>query len=258
MQEAPDRQISLTDPDARSMNARGGGLVGYNVQTAVDAKHHLIVAHEVTNVGSDRHQLSKMAGQARAAMGTDTLEAVADRGYYEVDELYACEQAGITAYVPRPLTSVNVAQGLFGKRDFIYQPEDDEYVCPAGERLIYRFTRIEAGKTVHRYWSSACPRCPIRSKCTPSLYRRVSRYEHEPTLDAVLARVDREPERMRIRRQTVEHIFGTLKSWMGATHFQLKTRPRVSTEMSLHVLAYNMKRVMRILGTGPLMAAIRA
>ena len=151
-------------------------------------------------------------------MGTDTLEVIADRSYYEVDELYACEQAGIMTYVLRPLTSVSVAQGLFGKRDFIYQPEDDEYVCPGGERLIYRFTRIEDGKRIHRYWSSACPRCPIRSKCTPSPYRRVSRYEHEATRDAVLARVDREPERMRVRRQTVEHIFGTLKSWMGATH----------------------------------------
>lgn len=160
--------------------------------------------------------------------------------------------------MPRPQTSNNQARGLYGKRDFIYQPEDDEYECPATERLIYRFTRVEKGKTIRRYWSSACPHCPIKSQCTTGDYRRVSRWEHEEVLDAVQARLDKEPERMRARRATVEHPFGTLKAWMGSTHFQMKTLERVGTEMSLHVLAYNFKRVIAILGAKPLIKAMQA
>ena len=260
MHEAPDQQISLTDPDARSMatSGRGTGMVGYNVQTAVDAKHHLIVAHEVTNVGHDRTQLANMAQQAKAAMATDELSVVADRGYFSGEELLACDGAGITTYLPRPQTSGNLAKGQHGKRDFIYRPEEDEYECPAGERLIHRLSREEKGKTIHRYWSSACGCCAIKSQCTTGKHRRVSRWEHEAVVDAVQTRLDREPERMRTRRETVEHPFGTIKSWMGSTHFLTKTLDRVSTEMSLHVLAYNMKRMMNIIGTKPLMEAIRA
>ena len=260
MLQAPDQQISLTDPDARSMatSGRGTGMVGYNVQTAVDAEHHLIVAHEVTNLGHDRTQLSSMAKQAKEAIGTDELEVVADRGYYSGNEILTCEEAKITTYLPKPQTSGNMAKGYFGKRDFLYVPEDDEYACPGGERLIYRFTRTEKGHVIRRYWSSACPRCPIKSQCTTSNCRRVSRWEHEAVLESLERRLDKEPQRMRVRRETSEHPFGTLKSWMGSTHFQMKTLKRVSTEMSLHVLAYNMKRVIQIMGTGTLIAAIRA
>jgi len=250
----------LTDPDARSMatSGRGTGMVGYNVQTAVDARHHLIVTHEVTNVGHDRTQLSNIAEQAKDAIGADTLDVVADRGYFKGEEIRACDDAGITTYLPKPQTSRNVAKGYFSKRDFIYIAEDDEYQCPAGERLISRFQIEEHGQTMHKYWSSSCPRCEIKSQCTTSPYRRVTRWEHEAVLEALEARLDKEPERMRVRRKTVEHPFGTLKSWMGYTHFQMKTLKHVSTEMSLHVLAYNLKRVMSILGTKPLIEAIRA
>jgi transposase len=260
MLAAPDQQISLTDPDARSMatSGRGTGMVGYNVQTAVDAKHHLIVAHEVTNVGNDRAQLGSMAMQAKSAIGTQALTVVADRGYYKGEEILACEKNGITPYLPKPQTSGNMAKGQFGKRDFIYRPDDDEYECPAGERLIYRFTRQEGGKTIRRYWSSACPRCPIKSKCTTGDYRRVSRWEHEAVLDELEARLDREPARMRVRREVAEHPFATIKFWMGPTHFQMKTLKRVSTEMSLHVLAYNLKRLIALFGVKPLIAAIQA
>ena len=260
MLEAPEQQISLTDPDARSMatSGRGTGIVGYNVQIAVDAKHHLVVAHEVTNVGHDRTQLAKMAKQAKAAVATDALTVVADRGYFKGEEIVACDEAGITTYLPRPQTSGNMAKGLFGKRDFIYIPEDDEYRCPADERLTYRFTRVENGQTIRRYWTSACFRCSIKAQCTTGQYRRVSRSEHEAAVDAVQTRLDREPERMRVRRETVEHPFGTIKSWMGATHFQMRTLKRVGTEMSLHVLAYNLKRAIAIFGARPLIAAIQA
>ncbi|MDH5668941.1 MAG: IS1182 family transposase [Nitrospira sp.] len=259
MLQMPDHQISLTDPDARSMatSGRGTGMVGYNVQTAVDAQHHLIVTHEVTNVGHDRHQLHHMAQQAKAAIGAETLEVVADRGYFNGEELLACERSKITTYLPKPQTSGSTKKGLFSKRDFMYHAGDDEYECPVGERLIRRFETQEKGLTLHKYWSSHCPNCSMKSQCTTSPYRRVTRWEHEAVLEAAEARLDREPERMRIRRQTVEHPFGTLKAWMGYTHFQTKTLKRVRTEMSLHVLAYNFKRVLAILGVIPLLQAIQ-
>ena len=257
---APDGQVSLTDPDARSMatSGRGTGIVGYNVQTAVDAKNHLIVAHEVTNVGHDRTQLSSMAKQTREAVGGDKLTAVADRGYFKGEEILECERAGITALVSKPQTSNNQAKGQFDKRDFRYIPADDEYECPAGQRAIWRFTTVENGQTLHKYWSSACPRCPIKAQCTTGEYRRVARWEHGHVLDAMQARLNQMPQASRLRRQTVEHPFGTLKAWMGATHFLTKTLPRVSTEMSLHVLAYNLKRAMQVIGIVPLMNAMRA
>ena len=170
LREAPDGQVSLTDPDARSMatSGRGTGIVGYNVQTAVDTKHHLIVAHEVTNVGHDRTQLFAMATQARSATGKEDLTVVADRGYFKGEEILDCDQAGMTPLVPKPLTSNSKADGRFDKRDFVYIAEDDEYRCPAGQRAIKRFTTIENGMTLHKYWSSACPRCPLKAQCTTS------------------------------------------------------------------------------------------
>jgi transposase len=249
---APDKQISLTDPDARSMatSGRGSGIVGYNVQAVVDTRHHLIVAHEVSNVGTDRAQLSTMAGQAKATLQVETLEAVADRGYFNGEEILACEEAGITVTLPKPLTSNNKAKGRFVKQDFRYVAEEDVYLCPAGERLVYRFTNRENGRTLRRYWSRACRGCAIKDRCTTAKERRITRWEHEPVLDAVQRRLDEHPETMRQRRETVEHPFGTIKCWMGSTHFLMKTLPRVATEMALHVLAYNLKRVMSILATG--------
>ena len=260
MMQTEDKQISLTDPDARSMatSGRGSGMVGYNVQSAVDTKHHLIVAHEVTNVGSDRSQLSHMAKRACAAIGSEAIEAVADRGYYSGEEIVACEQAGITVYLPKPMTSGLHAKGRFGKQDFVYVAAADVYLCPAGEQLPYRYTNEEDGKTLRRYWTTACQVCALKSKCTTGKERRISRWEHEAVLEAVQARLDRNPDKMRLRRQTVEHPFGTIKSWMGSTHFQMKRLKNVRTEMALHVLAYNMKRVMHVLGVGGLIEAIRA
>ena len=258
MLASPDQQVSLTDPDARSMKNRDGGIVGYNVQTAVDAEHHLIVAHEVITEGIDRDLLSRVADQAREATGIEDLTVVADRGYYKGEQIRQCDEAGITPIVPKPLTSTSKADGRFDKQDFVYVAERDEYRCPAGERAIWRMTTVERGLTLHRYWSSACPRCPIKAQCTPSDYRRIARWEHEAALDAMQERLDRAPEMMRVRRQTVEHPFGTLKHWMGWTHFLTKTLAHVRTEMSLHVLAYNLKRVMRILGIGELLRVLTA
>jgi len=258
LNEAPDQQVSLTDPDARSMKTRGTGIVGYNVQTAVEAKHHLIVAHEVTNNGIDRDQLTFMASKALDAMGVEQLTAVADRGYFKSEEILACHEAGITAIVPKPVTSSATAHGRFSRADFIYDADKNEYRCPAGGHLIWRMSRIERGLKLHRYWSSHCQTCALKAQCTPGEQRRVSRWEHEAVLETMQTRLDHAPEMMRVRRQTVEHPFGTIKLWMGATHFLTRTLDRVSTEMSLHVLAYNLKRVMQILGIRGLIAAIRA
>lgn len=257
LNQSPTGQISLTDPDARAMaTSTSRGLVGYNVQTAVDTRHHLIVAHEVTNIGSDRSQLAKMARQAKVAMAVSDLQVIADRGYYHGEEIHACEAAGITPFVSKPMTSLAKANGRFDKEDFVFEPEAGEYRCPAGSRLIWRFSTVDRGALVHKYWSSDCPRCAMKEKCTPSPNRRVARGEYESSLEAMQKRLDKKPESMRTRRQTVEHPFGTLKDWMGATHFLTRTLERVSTEMSLHVLAYNMKRVMKIIGVEGLMAAI--
>ena len=258
LNETPDKQISLTDPDARSMKTRGTGIVGYNVQTAVDAKHHLIVAHEVTNVGSDHDQLTSMAKQARDAMGTQELTAVADRGYFKSQEILASHEAGLTVIVPKPETSNAAADGRFGRADFIYNAERNEYRCPAGQSLIWRFASVEHGLNMDCYWSSNCKSCAMKDQCTPSGQRRVKRWENEGLLDAMQSRLDHAPDAMRIRRETAEHPFGTIKSWMGATHFLTKTLDRVSAEMSLHVLAYNLKRMIKIMGAGALMEAMMA
>jgi Transposase DDE domain len=255
---SPDQQVSLTDPDARSMKTRGTGVVGYNVQVAVDAKHHLIVAHEVTNNGIDRDQLTSMAKLARNEMGVAKLTAIADRGYYKSEEILACHQAGITVFVPKTVTSSATAHGRFSKDDFIYDAEANEYRCPAGERLTWRYVTIERELKLHRYWSSNCQQCSLKDKCTPSIQRRVTRWEHEGVLDEMQIRLDHNPDMMRIRRQTVEHPFGTIKAWMGATHFLTRTIERVSTEMSLHVLAYNMKRVIKLLGSETVVKAMQA
>jgi len=258
LESTPDKQISITDPDARSMKTRGAGVVGYNVQAAVDTSSHIILAHEVTNIGADKGQLFNMSKQAKDITGSDNLRVVADRGYYNSEEIVTCEQSGITTFLPKPQTSGNQAKGLFGKRDFIYDPELDVYSCPSNEVATYRFSSEEKGKTIRRYWSSSCIGCSLKSQCTTGKYRRISRAENEAILEKVEERLEFGVDMMKIRRSTVEHPFGTIKSWMGATHFQTKTLNNVATEMSLHVLAYNLKRVINIMGAAPLMAAMRA
>ena len=255
-----DQQISLTDPDSRSMatSGRGSGVVGYNVQVAVDTEHHLIVTHEVTNSGSDRSQLASIASQAKAVLGAEHLDAVADRGYFNSPEILACEQANITVMLPKPMTSGAKSDGRFGKQDFVYLLAEDVYRCPAGEKLTYRYTNEESGRRLRHYWTGACRHCPLKSQCAKANERRIKRWEHEHVLDAVQQRLDADPQAMRRRRETVEHPFATLKMRMGATHFMMKRLPKVATEMALHVLAYNLTRVVNIIGVQPLLMAMRA
>ena len=195
---------------------------------------------------------------SRSVLKTERLEAVADRGYFSSPEILACHEPGITVTLPKPLTSGAKSDGRFGKQDFVYLADEDVYRCSAGERLSYRYTNEEAGKVLRRYRTTACSKCPLKSQCTPGPERRITRWEHEHLLDDVQRRLDANPQAMRQRRETVEHPFGTIKARMGATHFLMKTLPKVAAEMALSVLAYNLTRVINILGIGPLIAAIRA
>jgi len=261
VRNAPDQQVSLTDPDARSMATSGKGTanVGYNVQIAVEAEHHLIVAHEVINQGYDRHQLAPMALKAQQAMGREQLTALADRGYFNGDQVLSCEGTGVAPVVPKTLTSGNTKRGLFTGQDFIYDAEKDHYTCPAGQHLTRGQARSDrAGDVDHYRHLTACFTCPLKPRCTAEKVKRVKRWKHEGVLDVMQDRLDRMPDAMAVRRQTAEHPFGTLKAWMGATHFLTRTLDKVRTEMSLHVLAYNLKRMITIFGVGPLMAAIKA
>lgn len=262
IKENPNSQISMTDPDARSIATSGKGtaIVGYNVQSAVDDQHHIIVAHEVTNNGHDRDQLSPMSKKAKEATGIEKPTVYADRGYYSSLEIFACEQNGIVPMVPKTITSNSKSAGRFEKQDFKYNPEVDEYECPAGKRAPHRFDTTEKGLKIGVYWPSnaTCVDCEIKKQCTTSKHRRIRRWEHEDVLDRMQHRLDSQPEASRIRRQTVEHPFGTLKSWMGSTHFVMKTLNKVRAEMSLHVLAYNMKRMITIFGAQMLIRKITA
>ena len=261
VEAAPDGQVSLTDPDARSMatSGKGTGLVGYNVQAAVDAEHHLIVAHDVTNVGNDRNQLAPMGLKAQEATGCGTLTVLADRGYLNGDQVLACEGSGVLPCVPKTLTSGNAKRGLFTGQDFVYDAAKDHYTCPAGHHLTKGITRSDRRDEIDHYRNlTACHTCALKPRCTADTVKRVKRWVHEGVIDAMQGRLDRMPDAMKIRRQTVEHPFGTLKAWMGATHFLTRTLAKVKTEMSLYVLAYNMKRMIQIFGVGPLIAGIRA
>jgi transposase len=261
MDATGETQVSLTDPDCRSMatTSKQPRVVGYNVQSVVETKHHLIVAHEVTNHGYDRDALSVMARAAKDVMASEKIEAVADKGYYSGEEIVAAEQAGVAVTVSKPNTSNAAAFGRFDKADFVYVADEDIYRCPAGKRLTYRMVSEEAdGKMVRVYWTNVCMACPIKNKCTTGKERRVRRWEHEAILERAQKRLDDDPSKIPLRSKTVEHPFGTIKAWMGATHFKTKTLPRVSTEIALHVLAYNMMRVMAVLGVPRLVGAMRA
>jgi transposase len=261
MRQSPDQQVSLTDPDARSMatSGRGSGVVGYNVQVAVETEHHLIVTHEVTNVGNDRAQLAPMAKAAQETLGAEGLHVIADRGYFNGEQIKACVDAGLTVTLPKPQTSGAKAEGRFGKQDFVYLPDQDAYRCPAGAVLRYHFSNVEKGVELRRYWSTAaCLACAIKRQCTTSKERRITRWVHEHLVEEVQTRLDANPDLMRVRRETVEHPFGTIKARMGATHFLMKRLPNVAAEMALHVLAYNLTRLMNIMGRPALVAAMRA
>jgi transposase len=257
LQQSGEKQISLTDPDSRKMSMGHGSQIGYNVQVAVDAKHKLIVEHEVTNAVTDQGQLTPMAERAKRTLGVDRLEVLADMGYYDGAEVKKCEQQGIMAYIPKPLTSANTKLGLFGKERFHYDTDKDIYVCPAGEELRYRFGTKEKGRAIRYYSTSACGRCALKAQCTRNKRnRRITRWEYEDVLERMKQRVDQHPELMRQRKMIVEHPFGTIKRWMEQSYFLMRGKNKVSAEMSLTVLAYNLRRVITLIGVPPLIQAV--
>jgi len=258
VQAHPDKQVSVTDKNARSMMRPGGGsVVGYNVQTAVDEKHHMIVSHEVTNATTDRQQLDKMAKQAKKVLQTKTLKVVADAGYYEGNSIAECYDADITALVPKTDTTNRKAKGQYTKADFNYDAERNEYVCPAGERLRYRFDSVEKGKKLWVYERSGCSSCALQPQCTTATEKRLKRWEHEDILVRAEAELKKHPDAMRRRKALVEHPFSTLKQAMGSTHFLMRRLPNVKAEMSLHILAYNMKRAINVLGAKKIINALQ-
>jgi transposase len=256
--QSGESQVSLTDPDSRKMPTAGeGSQVGYNVQIAVDEKHKLIVAHEVTNAVTDQEQLASMAEGAKATLAVDTLTVVADMGYYNGADVKQCEAQGVTAYVAKPNTSANTKRGLFGKERFRYDAAGDVYVCPAGQALTYRFATVEQGRSIRYYSTPACGTCALKPQCTRNKEsRRITRWEDEAVLERMAQRVSEHPEIMRKRKMIVEHPFGTIKRWMDQSYFLMRGKERVSAEASLTVLAYNMKRAMNILGVAALVRAV--
>jgi transposase len=257
----PDKQLSTTDPDSRLLKTQGmTRAVCYNVQSAVDTEHHLIVAHEVMNK-QDRGQLCSMGKQAQAALKQDALTVLADKGYYSGRDIKDTQDAGMTPLVPKGDTSGSVKKGIFNLSVFKYDSDRDVYICPARKELTYRFSGEEKGLTMKKYFLDimTCRACSLKSRCTKSKgQRRITRWEHQDQIDRMDEVMADMPDSMLIRKQTVEHPFGTIKSWMGSTHFLTKRLPNVSTEMSLHVLAYNLRRMMSILGPDKLIAAIAA
>jgi transposase len=259
MEDAGQTQISLTDPDSRSMPAGGGQVtdVSYNVQVAVDGKHKLIVDHEVTNEPTDRNLLHPMALRAQEVLGVDHLDVVADMGYANGQQVKACLEAGITPYLPQANTSANSALGLFGKQDFRYDPAQDGYLCPAGEMLTFRFQTREAGRDIRTYTTSACGSCLLKPRCTRSRgNRRITRWVDEAILEAMAERVRAHPEKVKLRKCLVEHPFGTIKRHWNQGFFLTRGLGKVGTEMSLTVLAYNIQRAVKILGVPRMIEAL--
>jgi transposase len=251
------KQVSLTDPDSRAMALTARGEVSYNVQTAVDSKHHLMVQQEVTNEPLDNHQLFTMAQKTRQILDQNELHVVADMGYYNHEELKQCEEAGITTYVSKPIVSKNTARGLFGKEKFVYEANRDSYRCPANERLDFRFETQEGDQRFRYYWTTVCPACALKSKCTTDpRFHRIKRWEHEAVLERLEQRVKANPIVLKLRQQLVEHPFGTIKFWNDQRHFLMKGLEKVKAEFSLSTLAYNIKRAINVVGVKALIAAL--
>jgi len=259
LKESGETQISLTDPDSRSMPKSPKVPVGYNVQVAVDSKHSLIVEQDVSNSIHDYGHLSPMAQAAQEMLGVESLQVVADKGYYDGEQIKVCEENGILCYISKPLTSVNTKHGLYGKEAFRFQAQKDCYLCPAGQELHFHFEALEQGQRLRYYWTTACKSCPLKSRCTRDPgHRRIKRWVDEHLLEAVQERVTAHPEKLRKRKRIVEHPFGTLKHWWDQSHFLLRGLKQVRGEFSLSAQAYNLRRVLTIVGVTALLKALKS
>ena len=253
-----ESQISLTDPDSRAMAAHTHVAVGYNVQVAVDTKHKLIVEQQVTNQVLDMGLLTKTAEPAKEILGIETIDVVADKGYFKIEDIEACEKAGMEPYVPRPQRGPSVRAGFFRKDEFKYDPETDSYTCPAGQRLTpYSSSALRQLKKINYANRKACRDCPLRARCTDNQFRTVSRLENEAVLDRMQERLAKRPEVLNQRRETVEHPFGSIKQWMNQGAFLMRGLEKVRAEFSLTALAYNIRRVLNLIAFDKLMAAVK-
>jgi transposase len=249
--------VSITDPDTRKMPTAHGTIVGYNAQMAVDAKHKLIAAEDVTNKVTDYQQLANVALTAKANLELKQAEVVADAGYYNAAEVDRCVEQGLTPYIPKADTSANSARGLYGKSRFKYDGSKDVYVCPAGAQLTYRFNTYELGREIRYYRASGCAGCALKPQCTRNKdNRRITREANEDLMEAMAARMKAQPEKFKLRKTLAEHPFGTIKRWFGYTHFLLKGLEKVRCEWSLTTLAYNLKRLLNLVSFEKLMAAV--
>lgn len=260
MKETGETQVSLTDPDSRSMPIGRGHHteVAYNVQVTVDDKHKLILDHEVTNDVTDQGHLEDMSLRAKKILGVKKFDMLTDTGYYDGQEVAACLEEGITPWISKPHTSRNKKKGLFTKDDFRYIRRSDCYLCPAGKRLTFSFQGHELGRDIRYYATSACSRCPMRPQCTQkkSGGRRITRIADEWALDDMERRIRSHPKILERRKEIVEHPFGTMKRSMNQGYFLTRGLNKVKTEMSLTVTAYNIKRVLNILGAKRMVQAL--
>ena len=251
------KQVSVTDPDTRKMPTAHGTLVGYNAQMAVDAKHKLIAAEDVTNDVNDLQQLANVALEAKANLELTRTEVVADAGYYNASEVNRCVEHGITPFIPKSDTSANSARGLYGKSQFKYDATKDVYICPAGDTLTYRFATIELDRELKYYRAGKCQQCDLKSRCTRNKANRtITREANEHLMEAMAARMQDQPGKFKLRKTLAEHPFGTIKRYFGYTHFLLKGLAKVQCEWSLTTLAYNLKRVLHLVSFEKLMAAV--
>jgi hypothetical protein len=251
------KQVSITDPDTRRMHTGNGNVVGYNAQLAVDEKPKLIAADEVTNDVTDYRQLADVAMEAKANLELKQTEVVADKGYYHAAEVSRCVDQGITPFIPKADTSANTRQGLFGKSRFRYDAQKDVYLCPGNQELTYRFSTFELGRGLRYYRASACNSCALKKQCTRNKANRtITREDNEELMEQMAERMKAQPQKFALRKQLAEHPFGTIKRWMGFTHFTLKGLEKVRAEWSLITLAYNLKRVMNLVSVEKLIAAV--
>jgi len=257
LQDGEEKQVSVTDPDTRKMPTAQGTIVGYNAQMAVDDKHKLIAADEVTNQVTDYQQLANVALAAKANLEIKQAEVVADAGYYNAAEVDRCVEAGITPMIPKADTSANSARGLYGKSRFRYDEKKDVYVCPAGAELTHRFNTYELGRELRYYRASGCKTCALKKQCTRNKANRtITREANEGLMEAMAARMKAQPWKFKLRKTLAEHPFGTIKRWFGYTHFLLKGLEKVRCEWSLTTLAYNLKRVLNLVSFEKLMMAV--
>ncbi len=257
--QSGEDQLSLTDPDARAMHASSRIGVGYNVQIAVDTKHKLIAEQQVHNKVSDLGLLAETSEAAREALGVAQIDAVADRGYFKIEDIEACEAAGIVPYVPKPQRGSAAAKGFFTKDQFRYNPQADTYTCPGGRALGFRRRRAVRNEVqLFEYENAAaCRTCALKARCTAAAFRKVTRYENEAVLDRMADRLAAHPEMLDTRRECVEHPFGSIKQWMGQGAFLMRRLENVRAEFSLTALAYNMRRAITLVGIPALIAAVR-